>query len=89
MFLAFVLVSGSGAPNWPMGEEKRKKLRQDMSRTVESNEPDTIEYQFYINRSETKCIVHETCRRSSSIPTISRFDVYGNPSEELRKVLSC
>jgi hypothetical protein len=40
--------------------EEFKKLIQDMSRTVEANKPDTIAYQFYINRSETKCIVHET-----------------------------
>ena len=31
-----------------------------MSKTVEANEPDTLHYQFYFNRDETKCIVNET-----------------------------
>jgi quinol monooxygenase YgiN len=86
--------------------EEFKKLVQDMSRMVEANEPDTINYQFYLNRAETKCIVHETYANSEavfaynagvasqtilprvfSVYRISRFDVYGNPSEELQKVL--
>jgi quinol monooxygenase YgiN len=37
-----------------------KKLIQDMSRMVEANEPDTIDYEFYLNSDETKCMVHET-----------------------------
>ena len=87
--------------------EEYKKLVQEMSRVVEANEPDTIDYQFYLNRAETKCIVHETYANSEavlahnagvasqtilpkifSISRISRFDVYGNPSEELQKVLT-
>jgi quinol monooxygenase YgiN len=88
--------------------EEYKKLVQDMSRVVEANEPDTIDYQFYLNRDdETKCIVHETFANSEavlahntgvasqtilprifSVSRIGRFDVYGNPSEELRKVLT-
>jgi quinol monooxygenase YgiN len=88
--------------------EEYKELVQDMSRAVEANEPDTIDYQFYLNRDdETKCIVHETYANSEavlahntgvasqtilpkifSVSRISRFDVYGNPSEELRKVLT-
>ena len=40
--------------------EEFKKLVQDMSRIVEANEPDTIDYQFYLNKDETECIVHET-----------------------------
>jgi quinol monooxygenase YgiN len=87
--------------------EEYKKLVQEMSRAVEANEPDTIDYQFYLNRAETKCIVHETYANSEavlahnagvasqtilpkifSISRISRFDVYGNPSEELQKVLT-
>ena len=32
--------------------EEYKKLVQDMSRVVEANEPDTINYQFYLNREE-------------------------------------
>jgi quinol monooxygenase YgiN len=88
--------------------EEYKELVQDMSRVVEANEPDTIDYQFYLNRDDkTKCIVHETYANSEavlahntgvasqtilprifSVSRISRFDVYGNPSEELRKVLT-
>lgn len=87
--------------------EEYKKLVQEMSRVVEANEPDTIDYQFYLNRAETKCIVHETYANSEavlahnagvasqtilpkifSVSRISRFDVYGNPSKELQKVLA-
>ncbi|AIF82882.1 hypothetical protein NTE_00804 [Candidatus Nitrososphaera evergladensis SR1] len=87
--------------------EEYKQLVQEMSRVVEANEPDTIDYQFYLNRDETKCIVHETYANSeaalahntgvasqtilpkiSKVARISRFDVYGNPSDELRKVLA-
>lgn len=87
--------------------EEFKKLVQDMSRVVEANEPDTINYQFYLNRDETKCIVNETYANSEavlahitgvasqtilpkvfSVSRISSFDVYGNPSEELQKVLT-
>ena len=87
--------------------EEYKKLVQEMSKVVEANEPDTINYQFYINRAETKCIVHETYANSeavlahnagvasqkilpkiSNVSRISRFEVYGNPSEELQKVLA-
>ena len=37
-----------------------KRLIQKMSKIVEANEPDTIQYQFYLNGDGTKCIVHET-----------------------------
>ncbi|MDQ3835782.1 MAG: antibiotic biosynthesis monooxygenase [Thermoproteota archaeon] len=86
--------------------EEYKKLVQDMSKVVEANEPDTIGYQFYLNSSETKCIVYETYTNSKAVfahmngiasqsilpkifnvSHISRFEVYGNPSEELKKVL--
>jgi quinol monooxygenase YgiN len=87
--------------------EEYKKLIQEMSRMVEANEPDTINYQFYLNKDETKCIVFETYVNSEavfahnngvasrtklpkifSLAKISRFDVYGNPSEELQKLLA-
>jgi quinol monooxygenase YgiN len=87
--------------------EEYKKLVQDMSRVVEANEPDTINYQFYLNRDETKCIVYETYSNSEAVfahingvasktilpkifnvSKISAFEVYGNPSEELQKVLT-
>lgn len=87
--------------------EEYKKLVQEMSREVETNEPDTINYQFYLNRDETKCIVYETYTNSEAVfahnngvasqtilpkifnvSKISKFEVYGNPSEELQKVLT-
>ncbi|AIC15830.1 putative quinol monooxygenase [Nitrososphaera viennensis] len=88
--------------------EEYKELIQEMSRVVEASEPDTIDYQFYLDRDDkTKCIVHETYANSeavlarnndvasqtilpkiSKVARISRFDVYGNPDEELQKVLA-
>ena len=47
--------------------EEFKKVIQDMSRMVENNEPDTINYQFYLNIYETKCMVHETYTNSESV----------------------
>lgn len=46
--------------------EEFTKLIQDMSRTVEANEPDTLEYKFYLNRNKTNCIAHETYRNSEA-----------------------
>ena len=87
--------------------EEYKKLIHEMSRIVEANEPDTINYQFYLNRDESKCSVHETYVNSEaalahnngvasrtilprilSLAKISRFEVYGNPSKELQKLLA-
>jgi quinol monooxygenase YgiN len=87
--------------------EEYKKLVQEMSTMVEANELDTINYQFYLSRDQTKCIVHETYRNSEAVfahnagvasqtilpkifrvSKISRFEVYGNPSEELQKLLT-
>ena len=34
---------------------------------VENNESDTINYQFYLNTSERKCMVHETNTNSESV----------------------
>ena len=36
--------------------EEYKKLIQGMSKMVEVNEPNTTTFQFYLDRSETKCI---------------------------------
>ena len=74
---------------------------------VEANQPDTINYQFHLNKDETICIVNETYTNSYavfahnngvasqtilpkifSVAKISRFDVYGNPSDELQNVLA-
>jgi quinol monooxygenase YgiN len=83
-----------------------KRLIRDMSRMVEANEPDTIDYEFYLNSDETKCIVHETYANSEaafvhatsnasqtilpkvfSVASISGFDVYGNPSKKLQRIM--
>jgi quinol monooxygenase YgiN len=87
--------------------EEYKKLVQDMVRVVETNEPGTINYEFYLNKSETICVVNETYANSEAalahakgigsqtilpkifnISRIIRFDVYGDPSEELQKALT-
>ena len=47
--------------------EEYKKLVQKMSRIVEDNEPDTINYQFYLNLEGTKCIVHEEYSNSEAV----------------------
>src|SRR5919106_1478941 len=44
-----------------------KKLVQDMSRVVEANEPDTINYKIYLNSDETKCIVNEIYANSEAV----------------------
>jgi quinol monooxygenase YgiN len=86
--------------------EEFKKRIKEMSEYVEANEPDTLEYQFYLNHEETYCMVHETYRDSEAalfhnkstasktilprifnIAELNRFDVYGNPNEELRNIL--
>ena len=46
--------------------EEYKELVQKMSRVGEDSEPGTINYQFYLNRSETNCIVHETYANSEA-----------------------
>ena len=56
--------------------EEFKKLIQDMSRMVENNEPDTINYQFYLNRSETKCMVHETYTNSENVHLLTLLAVH-------------
>jgi quinol monooxygenase YgiN len=86
--------------------EEYKKLIKEMSKMVEANEQDTVNYQFYLNKDETKCIVYETYVNSEaalahndgiasrtilpkifSLAKVSRFEVYGDPSEELEKLL--
>lgn len=47
--------------------EEYKELVQNMSRLVEANEPDTIEYKFYLSRDETRCIVHEAYTDSKAV----------------------
>ena len=48
-------------------KQEYKKLIQYMSRAVEANEPDTINYRFYLNESETECIVWETYANSEAV----------------------
>jgi quinol monooxygenase YgiN len=87
--------------------EQYKKLIREMSEIVETNEPSTLVYQFYLNGDGTKCMVHETYVDSKAVlshndntasktilPSIfstaqlNRLDVYGNPSNELKKLLA-
>ena len=87
--------------------ERFKKLIRKMSEVVETNEPDTLEYRFYLNEDGTKCIVHETYADSKAtlshndsaasktvlprifnIAKLNRLDVYGNPDNELKKLLA-
>jgi|SRR5215831_10851093 len=49
--------------------DEYKKLIQDMSMMVEANEPDTINYQFYLNKDETVSIVNETYANSEAVFT--------------------
>ena len=37
-----------------------------MVRLVEANEPDTINYEFYLNKAETGCVVYETFANSEA-----------------------
>ena len=46
--------------------EEYKKLINEMGEAVKANEPDTLEYQFYLNKDETKCVVHETFANSAA-----------------------
>ena len=47
--------------------EEYKKLVQEMSRVVQANEPDTIDYQFYLNRDDETSVLYtkrtQTLRR--------------------------
>jgi quinol monooxygenase YgiN len=45
-------------------KEEYMKLIKDIIRTVEANEPGTINYQFYLDNSETECIIWETYANS-------------------------
>jgi len=49
--------------------EDFKKLIQKMAKTVQETELDTITYQFYLNKDNTKCIVHETYSNSDAALT--------------------
>ena len=46
--------------------EECKEMVQKMSRVVEYSKPGTINYRFYLSRSETKCVVHETYANSEA-----------------------
>lgn len=40
--------------------EQYKKLIEEMSKMVQTNEPSTLVYEAYFNEDGTKCMVHET-----------------------------
>jgi len=44
-----------------------KNLIKEMSKAVEVNEPNTLDYQFYINDDGTRCMVHETYTNSEAV----------------------
>ncbi|WP_458747306.1 putative quinol monooxygenase [Candidatus Nitrosocosmicus sp. T] len=46
--------------------QEYKKLIQELCKVVEAKEPHTLEYQFYFNDDETKCVVHETYTNSEA-----------------------
>jgi quinol monooxygenase YgiN len=46
--------------------EECKKLILEMSKIVKVNEPPTLTYQIYFDKSEAKCIVHETYTNSEA-----------------------
>ena len=87
--------------------EEYKEIIQEISRIVKANELSTTNYEFYLNKDQTKCIVHVTYTNSEAalahnnsvashtilpkifdVAKISSFDVYGNPTEELQKLLA-
>ena len=47
--------------------EQYKMLIREMSNFVETNEPSTLVYQFYLNGDGTKCMVHETYVDSNAV----------------------
>jgi quinol monooxygenase YgiN len=46
--------------------EEYKRLIKEMSFMVKENEPETLNYQFYLNQDNSKCIVHETYLNSEA-----------------------
>ena len=53
-----------------------KKLIKEMSDLVQANEPDTISYQFYFDKPETKCIILETYLHPEAV--FVHIDVVGS-----------
>src|SRR4029453_68434 len=47
--------------------EEYKQLVQEMVKEVEANEPDTISYQIYLDKAETKGIAWETYANSEAV----------------------
>ena len=47
--------------------EEHKKLVLDMSNLVEATEPGTINYEFYFDRGETRCIGYQTYANSGAV----------------------
>lgn len=87
--------------------EQYKKLIEEMSNMVQTNEPNTLVYEAYFNEDGTKCMVHETYLDSKAvlshndsiasktilprifnISKLDTLDVYGNPNNELKKLLT-
>ena len=47
--------------------EQYKKLIEEMSNIVQTNEPNTLVYEAYFNEDGTKCMVHETYLDSKAV----------------------
>ena len=46
-----------------------KKLVRKMSKLVQANEPGTLIYRFYLDKDQTKCVVHEIYANSGAVLT--------------------
>ena len=71
--------------------EECKKLILEMSRMVEINEPETLTYQIYFDKAETKCIVHEAYTNSEAAiahAAKANLEIYGKPSDEVQIALA-
>ncbi|MDN5845677.1 MAG: hypothetical protein L0H53_05315 [Candidatus Nitrosocosmicus sp.] len=44
-----------------------QKIIMEMSNLVEANEPDTIDYRFYFDEFDTRCVVPETYNNQEAV----------------------
>ena len=81
-----------------------KALAPLIIETIKAKEPGTIQFDWFFNADETECVLRETYRDSAAmlahfdisgalvgkILEVSdmKLEIYGNPSQELRKVLA-
>ena len=81
-----------------------KALASEAIAAVKANEPGNLQYDWYFNEQNTECVVHEKYADSSAVFAHAgnvgellgklgqvsdlSLEVYGDPSEELKKVIS-